>query len=374
MRHWLCRVISPAVLLLAGFHSTCTGVGAEVPVISTTNVIVRVMSANLNDNSQTYQPIALRIFQGLKPDVVAIQEFNYLGNTPAEFRSMLNAAFGPEFEYFRETIPGYSIPNGIISRWPIAASGSWEDVDTGVNNRGFAWARIDVPGTNDLYVVSVHLKADNSSAARRAAEATQLKGLIQSNLPPNAWIVVAGDCNIHSSGEAAMAVFKSYLTDDPVPTDAPTDGDPDTNNSRAARYDYVFPSPSLNSNRVATTIGSRSFPNGLVFDSRIYAPLSDVAPVLSADSGLAQHMAVVKDFQISCAVTNMVSMSQPLLVLVATNVARWTGPSNLTYTVQRSDSLTNWSFAGAASSTTTNYCFTNSSTASGWSFLRVVYP
>ena len=40
------------------------------------NVNVRVMAANLNGNTQSYQPFALRIFQGLKPDVVCIQEFN----------------------------------------------------------------------------------------------------------------------------------------------------------------------------------------------------------------------------------------------------------------------------------------------------------
>jgi len=35
-----------------------------------------------------------------------------------------------------------------------------------------------------------------------------------------------------------------------------------------------------------------------VFDSRVYTPLSDVAPVLSTDSAATnmQHMAVVRDF------------------------------------------------------------------------------
>ena len=88
----------------------------------TTNVTVRVMSANLNGNTQSYQPFALRIFQGLKPDIVAIQEFNYSNNTPSDFRAMLDTAFGTNFVYFREN--GYNIPNGIISRYPIIAAGS----------------------------------------------------------------------------------------------------------------------------------------------------------------------------------------------------------------------------------------------------------
>src|SRR6478672_13874647 len=117
----------------------------------TTNVTVRVMSSNLNGNQQSYQPFALRIFQGLKPDVVAIQEFNYtstngLGiNTPAAFREMLDTAFGTNYTYMRET-GSYNIPNGVISRYPIIASGQWED--SLVNDRGFAWAQIDLPGSN----------------------------------------------------------------------------------------------------------------------------------------------------------------------------------------------------------------------------------
>src|SRR3954468_6658988 len=81
------------------------------------NLTLRVVSANLNGNTQSYQPFALRIFQGLKPDVVAIQEFNYastngLGNnTPPAFREMLDTAFGTNFVYMRET-GSYSIPNG----------------------------------------------------------------------------------------------------------------------------------------------------------------------------------------------------------------------------------------------------------------------
>jgi hypothetical protein len=49
---------------------------------------------------------------------------------------------------------------------------------------------------------------------------------------------------------------------------------------------------------VPTVIGSSSFPNGLVFDSRVYTPLTDVAPIQKADSSALnmQHMPVVRDF------------------------------------------------------------------------------
>src|SRR5882724_10503826 len=136
----------------------------------TTNTIVRVMSANLNGNTQSYQPFAFRIFEGLKPDIVAIQEFNYSNNTPSDFRTMVDSAFGTNFDYFRES--GYNIPNGIITRFPIVAAGSWDDAL--VNDRGFAWARISLPGTNDLFVVSVHLYS-SGTAVDRDSEAVAIK-------------------------------------------------------------------------------------------------------------------------------------------------------------------------------------------------------
>jgi endonuclease/exonuclease/phosphatase family metal-dependent hydrolase len=348
--------------------------GADVPVATTSNVAIRVMAANLTGNSQTYEADAMRIFQGLKPDVVAIQEFNYLGNTAGDLRTMVNTAFGTNFSYYRET--GYSIPNGIISRWPIAAAGSWEDVDAGVNDRGFAWARIDLPGSNDLYVVSLHLKSSSGATNefRRNAEAAQVKSLIQSNFPANAWMVVAGDGNIQSPDEAALATFKTFLLDSPIPTDLPAGGDADTNNGRSERYDYVLPSPAFNTNRVTTRVGSRSFPNGLVFDSRIFSPLTDVAPVQAGDSTNLQHMAVIKDFQITFSVTNLVAVPRPQLRLVATNILRWEGLSHLTYTVEGALWLTNWQILGSASSSTTNFSFTNQTPSADRSFYRVVYP
>src|SRR5262249_18709779 len=102
-----------------------------------TNTTVLVMSANLNGNTQRYQPFAMRIFQGLKPDIVAIQEFNYSNNTPSDFRAMLDTAFGTDFDYFRENYAGAGdIPNGVISRYPIVASGSWVDTVQSQPNRG----------------------------------------------------------------------------------------------------------------------------------------------------------------------------------------------------------------------------------------------
>jgi len=341
-------------------------------VVSFTNATFRVMAANLNGNTQSYQPFALRILQGLKPDVVAIQEFNYGNNTAADFRAMLDATLGTNYVYFRESGSGYSIPNGILSRYPIRAAGTWDDLE--IPDRGFAWAQLALPGANDLYVVSVHLKSDGSSATRRANEANSLSALIAANFPAGAWIVVAGDCNTSTRSEAALTTFKTFLSDHPIPADAETGGNSNTSEPRSKPYDYVLPSFSLGSNQTATVIGARRFPNGLVFDSLVYAPLSDVAPVQAGDSHQAQHMAVVKDFQARYPVTNWVSVPAPLLTISAANGLRWTGPSNLTYTVETTADLTIWLATGAAGSSTTNYSYTNRPAGSGPSFQRVRYP
>ncbi len=271
------------------------------PAFAQSNVTVRIMAANLNGNTQSYQPFALRIFQGTLPDVVAIQEFNYtstngLGtSTPAAMREMVDAAFGTNFSYFREPLNGGGdIPNGIISRYPIIASGSWSD--TLVANRGFAWAQIDLPGTNDLYIVSVHFLT--SSSGNRAAEASNLKTLMQANFPANAWAVVAGDFNAGTRTEACVTSWNGYLADFPVPVDK--NGNSDTSANRNSAHDYVLCSLSLTNFETATVFPALNYPNGLVFDSRVYTAneLTNFPPVQSADSGLAQHMAVVKDFSI----------------------------------------------------------------------------
>jgi hypothetical protein len=75
-------------------------------------------------------------------------------------------------------------------------------------------------------------------------------------------------------------------------------GNENTSGSRSKPHDWVMPSPNLRSHQAAVTIGAHSFPNGLVVDSRVYAPISELAPVMMADSAAAsmQHMAVVEDF------------------------------------------------------------------------------
>lgn len=370
-KHPLCLALKPAVVfvLLAQLFILRMQ-GAVVEIVEQTNVTIRIMSANLTGSSQKYEAPAIRIFQGLKPDIVAIQEFNYLNNTALDIRTMVNIAFGTNFYFYRETNSEYTIPNGIISRFPILNTGSWDDPE--IPDRGFAWAQIDIPGDKDLYVVSVHFKANSSDSQRRAREAVTLKGLIQTNISSDSYVVVAGDLNTYSSSEPALITLLTFLSDDHIPVD--TLGDPDTNLSRSERYDYILPDFSFNQNTVPMRIGNNVFPEGLVFDSRTYTPLADVAPVQQNDSVSAQHMAVIKDFKITYLYTNTISI-EPIIISIEKNKGiNWRGDPRLRYTIQSSTNLSKWYTITNVNSRSDYFLYTNINWQEKMKFYRITYP
>ncbi|MEW5853787.1 MAG: endonuclease/exonuclease/phosphatase family protein [Myxococcota bacterium] len=255
---------------------------------------IRIMAANITSgNYQSYDPgHGIRIFQGLDPDVVLIQEMNYYDNSAAAVRNFVDMAFGTEFFYHRES--GAQIPNGVVSRWPIIAAGTWDDPQA--TNREFVWARVDIPGDVDLWAVSVHLLTANPST--RNSEATQLVQFINTNVPQGDYLVVGGDLNTAAYDEPALTTFSALLDTTVHPADG--NGNTFTNSGRTKPYDQVLPDVDLLAHQVPVLIGTQAFPDGLVFDSRVYTPLSDVAPVLVGDSAAPnmQHMAVIKDFQV----------------------------------------------------------------------------
>ncbi len=273
---------------------------------SPVSVRLRVMAANTTSGSlQSYDPgHGTRIFQGTAPDVVAIQEFNYGDNSAAAIRGFVNTAFGSTFHYYREA--GAQIPNGIISRYPILAAGEWDD--TQVSNRDFAWARIDVPGPKDLWVISVHLLTTSSSV--RNTEAVNLVNFIKANVPATDFLVIAGDFNTSSRTESCFSTFSQVVsTASPYPVDR--NGNGNTNASRASPYDHVLVDADLRAYQTSTLIGSSSFAAGTVIDTRVYSPISEISPALSADSGASgmQHMAVIKDFLIPSDTTPTASIT-----------------------------------------------------------------
>ena len=251
---------------------------------------VRVMAANLTSgNNQSYATPGIDVFQGLGPDIVLIQEFNYASGT---LRSLVDTAFGTEFSYYVEPRTG-GIPNGVVSRFPIAESGVWSDAST--PDRAFVYARIDVPGPIDLWAVSVHLLT--TGATERATEATQLLGYIQGQVPPGDYLVIGGDFNTDTTSEQALATLSALVVTAP-PYPADQSGNTDSSINRDHPHDWVLASPGLGAHAEAVVIGGETFPAGLVFDSRVFTPLSDVPPVVATDSGATgmQHMPVVRDF------------------------------------------------------------------------------
>ncbi|WP_163868271.1 lamin tail domain-containing protein [Myxococcus eversor] len=273
------------------------------------SVRLRVMAANLSSgNGQDYDPgHGIRIFQGTDADVVLIQEFNYLTDSAADIRSFVNTAFGSGFSYYREA--GAQIPNGIISRYPIIASGEWDDPQ--VTNRDFAWARIDIPGPKDLWAVSVHLLTSNAST--RNTEAASLVSRIQANIPAGDYLVIGGDFNTSSRSEACFSTFSSVVsTASPYPADR--NGNTNTNAGRNSPYDHVLVDSDLRQYQTSVVIGSSSFANGLVVDTRVYSPIGDLSPAVSGDSGASgmQHMGIIKDFLIpSDSVSSSVTVTSP---------------------------------------------------------------
>lgn len=269
--------------------------GAEAPRGPT----VRIIAANTSSGAATSYdpPESVRLFKGLQPDIVLLQEFRYGGNSEPELRGFVTATFGASFTYYRE--PGVTlndIPNGIISRWPIVLSGSWDDPNA--ENRGFAWAKIEIPNApHPLWAVSIHLLT--SSASNRDTEAVALVAKIKEVVPADDYLVVGGDLNTAVRTETCVTTLSAVvIAAEPYPDDGA--GNENTNGPRTKAFDWLLVDSDLTALSVPVTIGARSFPAGLVFDSRVYEPLADVAPIQKNDSGALnmQHMPVVRDFAI----------------------------------------------------------------------------
>jgi endonuclease/exonuclease/phosphatase family metal-dependent hydrolase len=260
-------------------------------------VPLRIVASNLTSgNHQSYSPdngnhsnpegAGARILKGLKPDVVLVQEFN----TAVPARQWVNATFGEKFSFSIEA--DAQIPNGIVSRFPIVESGEWKDAT--VPNRDFAWAKIALPNGKFLWAISVHLYSKKPQI--RAKEAQALVALMKEHIPEEDLVVLGGDFNTATDGENCLAVLAPVFDTKTKPVDQA--GDADTNANRNKPYDHVVADKELAACAVPVKVGLAEFSNGLVFDSRVFNPLADVAPAQKTDSAAPnmQHMAVVRDF------------------------------------------------------------------------------
>ncbi|NLG34175.1 MAG: endonuclease/exonuclease/phosphatase family protein [Lentisphaerae bacterium] len=280
------RMAIAASLLLAPFPAACSRPPDEPPALDIT-----IATANLSNNtSQTYEDPGIRILQALRPDILAIQEFRCPSGSPEDLARRL---FGPDVHFHREK--GARLPNGIISRFPILAAGQWHDPH--VRNRDFAWATLDIPGPKPLHVVSVHLL--QTRAADRPPQARLLLDLIRRHFPATDYVVLCGDLNISSRRAEAFTVLAAELDDSRQPVDQ--NGNPNTNAERNRPYDVVLPNPELAQHHAPTRLGSLVFPDGLVFDTRLWDP--PPPPAEWGDTARdMQHLPVMKTFRIPLAV------------------------------------------------------------------------
>lgn len=273
---------------------------------------VRIVAANLTSgNAQSYEPgHGIEILKAMNPDIILIQEFNYKSGSDEDIKEMLSK-IGNGYQYYREPLnAGRSIPNGVISRFPIKASGELKDVN--IPDRDFAWARIDVPGDRDLWAFSAHFKAskDSKSKARRKLQAEALVNYITtSNLAGSSpistddFMVLGGDFNTFSKNpevEPMLGVLsKLFRIDGEGPVDQ--NGNVNTNSSRVSPYDWVVPDTELAPLEKPVVFGEKQFKNGLVFDCRLenQAELGTQVAAENCAATNMQHMAVVRDFAIN---------------------------------------------------------------------------
>lgn len=267
---------------------------------------IRFVAANLTSGKyQSYDPgHGIRLMAGCRADVLLVQEFNYGDNSAADYREMTDAICGTECQY---SVGTGQIPNGVVSRWPIVASGYWDDPN--ISNRDLDWARIDLPGDRDLFAISVHLHTSPSSDQVTAAQVVARKVTEHRAANPGCcWYVVGGDFNgtsaVSNSGFGMYDGEPVFAVAGPHPVGE--DGLEGTNASREKQYDFVLLDRALRAWQVPSVFPANdgaaalTYPDGLVFDSRDFSQTQlnrHFAPALTGDSAASnmQHMAVVKD-------------------------------------------------------------------------------
>jgi endonuclease/exonuclease/phosphatase family metal-dependent hydrolase len=313
------------------------------------SVHLRLMAANLTSGAnQSYDTgEGTRIMQALSPDVIMIQEFNAGDKSDEAVRRYVDTAFGTHYFMFRET-GQRGIPNGIISRYPIREAGEWDDPY--VPDRDFAFARIDIPGDKDLWAVSIHLR----TSGNRSSETSELVKQIRTRVPPSDYLAIGGDFNTSSHSDGCFTPLSQVVgVQGPYPADSR--GNVNTNAARKNPYDYVLVDADLTAYQTATVVGSHTFPNGFVADTRAFSPIGDMAPARTGDSGASnmQHMGIVRDFMIpSDVITPRITLTAPnggeSLNAGGTEVITWTVTAPTTVDVEYTTDGAYWNPVGAA--------------------------
>ena len=297
---------------------------------------IRIMAANITSGrKQSYKPNGIRMFQALKPDIILIQEFNYLDeyDDSLPIRDLIDIAFGTEFNYFRGS---GRIPNGVISKYPIIESGNWDD--STVPDRSIVWAKIKLPNNKFLWAISVHLSTKYNSKGAISS----IEEILNKNIPAEDYIVYGGDFNTKSRTAGTVntlgqifnvygpypagyddfsdhyTCYKCYKNYAPGECGTKFNCDKSaTSYERDDPYDWIIADKNnLHKLQTSTVYCSKddetdclTFNSGMVFDSRDFTQDEldkYFSPVLVGDCNREtgddymnfQHMGVIKDFLI----------------------------------------------------------------------------
>ena len=283
---------------------------------------IRFMAANTTSgNHSSYDPgHGQRIFMAMKPDIALINEFNYYSSyTPIKVvdrQKFVTDTFGNEFYYFSGAYSNSSNgkPNAIVSRWPIIQSGSWYSNITSITDRAWDWAVIDLPGDRDLLAVAVHLHTSSNIKELPVLAQNIADKLAEGNY----YLAVGGDFNTTSRASVLREFSEIAKFGNAYPVDQ--NGIAGTNTNRAYPYDWLIFDEGLADLETPVVIGAHTYPNGHVFDARVYEKkckahnymneLGDVPPVQAGDSNgqndkktevgdvSVQHMAVIRDIEL----------------------------------------------------------------------------
>jgi endonuclease/exonuclease/phosphatase family metal-dependent hydrolase len=264
---------------------------------------VRVATANLTTGRyQNYDDgHGMRIMKASSADIFLVQEFNYKENTEEDIREFTDKVCGKECEFFREEQSEYTIPNGIISRFSILKSGSI--ADEFMSNRGFAWAKIELPSQKVIHVFSVHLSSKHPG--RRVKEMSQL---LDEPMDTDGFVIIGGDFNIRGTDEKCFELVEEKFGHQDLAVGV--DGKSGTNKSRNKPYDLLIHSKKLDKAEVAIDIragderpleGVNTFSSGLIFDTRDFYehdPILNPAKREDSSEAFMQHQLVLRDYRI----------------------------------------------------------------------------
>jgi endonuclease/exonuclease/phosphatase family metal-dependent hydrolase len=269
------------------------------------DINIRIVAGNLSSSSLQNFDLGhgIRLLQALLPDIVLVQEMNYLSNSSTNYRAFSNSIIGNN--YFAVDNAGFQIPNGVISRWPILESGYWDDPS--ITNRELLWAVIDLPGLMDLFVISVHLHTSPVTDQIAASQIiiNEVKAH-QLSHPDKYYYIVGGDFNGPSTVSTdGFGMDDTFAIETPFPVD--DNGNYYTNAPRSSHYDYILVDPTMSEFQIPVVFQSnlsgpeRTYMDGFVFDTRTFTQekLNEYfPPALTTDSQAIgmQHMAVVKDY------------------------------------------------------------------------------